>query len=102
VQHFYHASQYQTATPPPSYWHDMTPPPPDSGSLHELQHCDVAIVGAGLTGLSAALHLARDHGIRVVVVDARGPGLGCLRPQCRLQHVAGHQAVAGRTAHPLG
>lgn len=76
MQHFYHASQYQTATPPPSYWHDMTPPPPDSGSLHELQHCDVAIVGAGLTGLSAALHLARDHGIRVVVVDAGALGWG--------------------------
>jgi hypothetical protein len=37
--------------------------------------CEVAIVGAGLTGLSAAYHLAR-RGARAVVVDAADPGAG--------------------------
>lgn len=36
---------------------------------------DVAIIGAGFTGLSAAMHLARD-GANVVVLDARFPGWG--------------------------
>jgi len=36
---------------------------------------DVAIIGAGLTGLSAALHLA-ERGIAAVVVDAQSPGWG--------------------------
>ena len=38
-------------------------------------HCDVAIIGAGYTGLSAALTLAR-AGRSVVVLDAGAPGQG--------------------------
>ena len=37
--------------------------------------CDLAIVGAGFTGLSAALHAARE-GARVVVLEASEPGWG--------------------------
>jgi glycine/D-amino acid oxidase-like deaminating enzyme len=36
---------------------------------------EVAIIGAGFTGLSAALHLARD-GVDVMVLDAHYPGWG--------------------------
>src|SRR5438034_10160588 len=36
---------------------------------------DVAIVGSGITGLVAAIHLARE-GRSVVVLDAREPGCG--------------------------
>jgi gamma-glutamylputrescine oxidase len=42
------------------------PPPP---------RVDVAVVGAGLTGLSAAYHLAR-RGVRVAVLDAGAVGAG--------------------------
>ncbi|MBL8266067.1 NAD(P)/FAD-dependent oxidoreductase [Steroidobacter sp.] len=36
---------------------------------------DVAVIGAGYTGLSAALH-AREHGLSVVVLDAADVGFG--------------------------
>lgn len=37
--------------------------------------CDVVVVGAGFTGLSAALHLAR-RGVRVAVLEAANVGAG--------------------------
>ena len=38
---------------------------------------DVAIIGGGYTGLSAAYHLARDHGIAAHVLEAHRIGWGC-------------------------
>ena len=57
------------------YWWDEAPPP----SLPELQlpkAVDIAIVGSGYTGLSAALTLAR-AGREVMVFDAEDAGWGC-------------------------
>ncbi|MEL6374501.1 MAG: FAD-binding oxidoreductase [Pseudomonadota bacterium] len=59
------------------YWWEAAPPG-DSAHATPLdlpQTCDVAIVGAGYTGLSAALTLAR-AGRNVQVFDARRPGEG--------------------------
>ncbi len=39
------------------------------------QQSDVTVIGAGFTGLSAALHLA-EQGVNVVVIDAQHPGWG--------------------------
>ncbi len=47
------------------------PAPPLEGD----QTCEVAVIGAGFTGLSAALRLAQ-AGVDVAVVDAHGPGWG--------------------------
>ncbi|WP_433549236.1 NAD(P)/FAD-dependent oxidoreductase [Streptomyces sp. CA-294286] len=57
--------------------------------LHGRLRCDVAVVGAGLTGLSTAVELlALDPGLRVVVVEAdhvaagaSGRGTGLLGPR---------------------
>ncbi len=38
---------------------------------------EVAIIGAGYTGLSAAYHLAREHGISAHVLEANRIGWGC-------------------------
>ncbi len=45
--------------------------PPLSGHVE----ADVAVVGAGYTGLSAALHLA-ERGLSAVVLEAQAPGFG--------------------------
>jgi glycine/D-amino acid oxidase-like deaminating enzyme len=38
---------------------------------------DVAIVGSGFTGLSAAIFLAQEHGIRATVLEANRVSWGC-------------------------
>ena len=59
-----------------SLWSASAVPAPECSPLSENTEADVVIVGAGYTGLSAALHLARD-GLSVVVLDAEEPGFGC-------------------------
>lgn len=48
---------------------------PDLPSLDQDHSCEVAIVGAGFTGLSAAYHLAKE-GVKVSIFDAQYPGFG--------------------------
>ena len=58
-----------------SYWAATAPPGPRWPALRESCRVDVAIVGAGFTGLSTALHLAR-RGVGCAVLDAFQPGWG--------------------------
>ena len=72
-----HPDAFHFDHPAPSYWEESAYPlgidtPPLSGSAQ----CDVAIIGAGYTGLSTALHLRRDYGMDVRVLDAALPGWG--------------------------
>ncbi|MFV0512313.1 MAG: FAD-dependent oxidoreductase [Jhaorihella sp.] len=56
-------------------WWDETAAAPDWPVPADDMTADVAIVGAGFTGLSAALHLA-EAGVSVVVFEAESPGWG--------------------------
>ena len=61
-----------------SYWVDTAGvAPQDDGPLTHDIDVDVAIIGAGYTGLSCALHLAREHGVRAVVLEANQVAWGC-------------------------
>ena len=60
---------------PPSLWAAVTPPGPGLPRLQGSAQADVVIIGAGFTGLSAALHL-REAGIDVAIVEAAEPGWG--------------------------
>ncbi len=65
-----------TAGEYPASWYAATAPvTPARPSLHGEHSCDVAVIGAGFTGLSAALRL-REHGLNVAVLDAHRVGWG--------------------------
>ena len=60
---------------PNSLWRETAMPLEPSPTLDEDIDCDVVIVGAGFTGLRAALHLG-GGGLKVVVLDAADVGWG--------------------------
>lgn len=63
---------------PNSYWMKVSETAPvDDGAVSGDADVEVAIVGGGYTGLSAALALARDHGIKATVLEARSSAWGC-------------------------
>lgn len=51
--------------------------PEDAGSLTGEETCDVAVIGGGYTGLSAAYYLSRFYGAKVALLEANRPGWGC-------------------------
>ena len=57
VWYMYQPSSNQGA--PPDIYVSDGPPPPPTQVLDGQRHLDVAVIGAGLTGLSAALHLSQ-------------------------------------------
>ena len=85
----------------PPFWWDAAP-------RDELQfdealpaRCDVAIVGSGYTGLSAALQLAR-AGRQVLVIDAGVPGLGASTRNGGMigsGHKLGYEELQARVGH---
>jgi len=60
---------------PRSLYAETARPAPETPPLDGDRSASVAIVGAGFTGLSAALHLA-EQGIDVVVLESHEPGWG--------------------------
>ena len=56
-------------------WEKTAPPAPPTERLVGDRRADVAVVGGGFTGFSAALHLAR-AGISVTVLEGVGIGFG--------------------------
>jgi len=54
---------------------ETAPPAPEASPLHGEARADICVLGAGFTGLSAALHAA-EAGARVVVLEANEIGWG--------------------------
>ena len=73
----YHPGHYDRSRPVGSYW-EATGGPSRRAWRPWRAICttEVAIVGGGYTGLSAAYHLAREHGIQAVVLEAGRIGWG--------------------------
>lgn len=62
----------------PTYWIGTAgEPPADDGPIDGDRDCDVVIIGSGFTGLTAAIALARDHGIKATVLEANRSSWGC-------------------------
>ena len=61
--------------PLPSWNKSSSEPPAPGDALSEALRADAVVIGAGITGSSTALHLAR-MGKRVVQLEAREPGWG--------------------------
>jgi len=59
----------------PNFYYASTPRPAPHPSLAGEQVFDACIVGGGISGLSAALHLA-ERGMRVALLEARHLGFG--------------------------
>ncbi len=60
-----------------SFWLDTHPPYEENQPLEGLQRVDVAVLGAGFTGLSTAYHLRRaEPSLRVAVLEAEIVGFG--------------------------
>jgi glycine/D-amino acid oxidase-like deaminating enzyme len=73
----YHPVLYDRDAPVGSYWEASAPPlgratPPLAGEAS----CEVVVIGAGYTGLTAALSLVEEHGAEVRVLEAGEPGWG--------------------------
>lgn len=62
----------------PTYWVATAgPPPEDDGPIRADVDVDVAVIGSGFTGLSAAMNLAGEHGVKAVVLEANRAAWGC-------------------------
>ncbi|PMR67352.1 NAD(P)/FAD-dependent oxidoreductase [Halomonas heilongjiangensis] len=62
----------------PTYWIGTAgEPPADDGPVTQDMDVDVVIIGAGFTGLTAAIFLAQEYGIRATVLEANRTSWGC-------------------------
>jgi glycine/D-amino acid oxidase-like deaminating enzyme len=68
-------SAFAPAGLPPSLYADTARPAPDTPPLDGDRRASVCVIGAGFTGLSAALHLA-ERSTDVVVLERNEPGWG--------------------------
>ncbi|MFP5405927.1 MAG: NAD(P)/FAD-dependent oxidoreductase [Gammaproteobacteria bacterium] len=62
----------------PTYWIATAgEPPEDDGPVTHDMDVDVAIIGSGFTGLTTAIFLAQEHGIKATVLEANRVSWGC-------------------------
>ena len=69
------SKQRSTLSFPDSLW--LTDSPPAAAALHGRLRADIAIVGGGITGLSAAYHFKRRYpNKQIVVLEGQRIGFG--------------------------
>ncbi len=62
----------------PTYWIGTAgTPPPDDGPITQDTDADVVIIGSGFTGLTCAIFLAQEYGIKATVLEANRSSWGC-------------------------
>jgi len=62
----------------PSYWAASAGiPPKTDGPITQDIDVDVVVIGSGSTGVSTALYLAQEHGIKAVILEANQTAWGC-------------------------
>ena len=62
----------------PTYWIGTAgPAPDDDGPVSRDMDADVVVIGSGYTGLSCAIHLAKEHGLKATVLEANTVAWGC-------------------------
>ncbi|MBU3582262.1 FAD-binding oxidoreductase [Polynucleobacter sp. AP-Capit-er-40B-B4] len=62
----------------PSYWvASAGTPPTTDGPVNQDFDTDVVVIGSGSTGVSTALYLAQEHGIKAVILEANQTAWGC-------------------------
>lgn len=62
----------------PTYWvASAGAPPDDDGPIRGDTDADVVVIGSGSTGVSTALYLAQEHGIKAIVLEANQVSWGC-------------------------
>ena len=75
MKRLYHDNAYTIAPDVGNFW-QSTVDTPVPATLEADVQTDVAIIGAGYTGLNAALQLTEKYGMKTTVLDAAWPGWG--------------------------
>ena len=76
MKRLYEPAAYDTSIRAGSWWEETIATPLRFPKLEQDLKAEVAIIGAGYTGLNAALQLAEQHGIKAVILDAGQPAWG--------------------------
>ncbi|MGE4610738.1 MAG: FAD-binding oxidoreductase [Paracoccaceae bacterium] len=75
MKRLYHDNAYKVAPDADNFWHSTTDTPVPAALVDDIR-TDVAIIGAGYTGLNAALQLTEKFGLKTTVLDAAWAGWG--------------------------
>ncbi len=75
MKRLYHDNAYTIAPDAGNFWQSTVNTPVPATLEGDVQ-TDVAIIGAGYTGLNAALQLTEKYGVKTTVLDAAWPGWG--------------------------